>query len=111
LQGEAFHKLQAAIFAGQVDTVVVWKLDRLARNLKEGVNVLADWCKRGGERNFISSESRKRGFRILLYVLTSRAWAVYFAPKIWNTKSPDFIDCSECLESYPFCNTVREERR
>jgi DNA invertase Pin-like site-specific DNA recombinase len=26
---------------------VVWKLDRLARSLKEGVNVLADWCNRG----------------------------------------------------------------
>ena len=26
---------------------MVWKLDRLARNLKEGVNVLADWCQRG----------------------------------------------------------------
>jgi len=25
----------------------VWKLDRLARSLKEGVNVLADWCQRG----------------------------------------------------------------
>jgi DNA invertase Pin-like site-specific DNA recombinase len=47
LQREAFQKLQAAIFAGQIDTVVVWKLDRLARSLKEGVNVLADWCKRG----------------------------------------------------------------
>jgi DNA invertase Pin-like site-specific DNA recombinase len=30
-----------------VATVVVWKLDRLARSLKEGVNVLADWCQRG----------------------------------------------------------------
>lgn len=47
LQREAFQKLQAAIFAGKVTTVVVWKLDRLARNLKEGVNVLADWCQRG----------------------------------------------------------------
>jgi DNA invertase Pin-like site-specific DNA recombinase len=47
LQREAFTRLQAAIFAGKVTTVVVWKLDRLARNLKEGVNVLADWCKRG----------------------------------------------------------------
>jgi DNA invertase Pin-like site-specific DNA recombinase len=47
LQRQAFQKLQAAIFAGDIDTVVVWKLDRLARNLKEGVNVLADWCKRG----------------------------------------------------------------
>ena len=27
--------------------MVVWKLDRLARSLKEGVNVLADWCQRG----------------------------------------------------------------
>ena len=47
LQREAFVKLQAAIFAGKITTVVVWKLDRLARSLKQGVNVLADWCKRG----------------------------------------------------------------
>ena len=47
LQCDAFKKLQDAIFAGEIDTVVVWKLDRLARNLKEGVNVLADWCQRG----------------------------------------------------------------
>jgi DNA invertase Pin-like site-specific DNA recombinase len=46
LQRDAFQKLQAAIFAGDIDTVVVWKLDRLARSLKEGVNVLADWCQR-----------------------------------------------------------------
>ena len=47
LQRDAFQKLQAAIFAGEIDTVVVWKLDRLARSLKEGINVLADWCQRG----------------------------------------------------------------
>jgi len=47
LQRPSFEKLQAAIFAGKVTTVVVWKLDRLARSLKEGVNVLADWCNRG----------------------------------------------------------------
>lgn len=47
MQRDAFQKLQAAIFAGKITTVVVWKLDRLARNLKEGVNVLADWCQRG----------------------------------------------------------------
>ena len=46
-QRDAFKKLQNAIFAGEIDTVVVWKLDRLARNLKEGVNILADWCQRG----------------------------------------------------------------
>ena len=47
LQRDAFQKLQAAIFAGEIDTVVVWKLDRIARSLKEGVNVLAGWCQRG----------------------------------------------------------------
>jgi DNA invertase Pin-like site-specific DNA recombinase len=47
LQRAGFQKLQAAIFAGKIDTVVVWKLDRLARSLREGVNVLADWCQRG----------------------------------------------------------------
>lgn len=47
MRREAFQRLQAAIFAGEIDTVLVWKLDRLARNLKEGVNVLADWCQRG----------------------------------------------------------------
>jgi DNA invertase Pin-like site-specific DNA recombinase len=47
MQREAFQRLQAAIFAGKITTVVVWKLDRLARSLKEGVNVLADWCQRG----------------------------------------------------------------
>jgi DNA invertase Pin-like site-specific DNA recombinase len=40
------QQLQAAIFAGKITTVIAWKLDRLVRNLKEGVNVLADWCKR-----------------------------------------------------------------
>jgi len=42
-----FERLQADIFAGKVDTVVVWKLDRLSRSLRDGVNVLADWCDRG----------------------------------------------------------------
>ena len=43
----AFERLQRAIFKGQVSAVIVWKLDRLARNLRDGVNVLADWCERG----------------------------------------------------------------
>jgi DNA invertase Pin-like site-specific DNA recombinase len=47
LDRPAFQRLQAAVFAGHIDTVIVWKLDRLARNLKDGVNVLADWCQRG----------------------------------------------------------------
>jgi DNA invertase Pin-like site-specific DNA recombinase len=43
----AFDRLQKAIFAGTVTTVVVWKLDRISRGQRDGVNVLADWCERG----------------------------------------------------------------
>lgn len=42
-----FERLQQDIFAGQVTTVVVWKLDRLSRSLKDGINTLCDWCERG----------------------------------------------------------------
>ena len=30
-----------------MSTIIVWKLDRLARNLRDGVNLLADWCEQG----------------------------------------------------------------
>ncbi len=43
----AFEKLQKAVFSGQVKMVVTYKLDRLSRSLRDGVNVLADWCERG----------------------------------------------------------------
>lgn len=43
----SFLKLQEGIFRGDVRTVVVWKLDRLSRNMVEGLNVLAGWCDRG----------------------------------------------------------------
>jgi DNA invertase Pin-like site-specific DNA recombinase len=42
----AFNKLQRDIFNGKVDTVVCWKLDRLSRSLKDGINVLTDWLKK-----------------------------------------------------------------
>lgn len=42
-----FDRLQRDIFGGQVKTVVVWKLDRLSRRLRDGVNLLAEWCERG----------------------------------------------------------------
>ena len=47
LHRPAFGKMQRAIFAGTVETVVVWKLDRLSRRQHEGVMLLADWCERG----------------------------------------------------------------
>jgi DNA invertase Pin-like site-specific DNA recombinase len=47
LKREAFEQLQAAIFEGRVKTVVVWKLDRISRRLKDGIATLANWCERG----------------------------------------------------------------
>lgn len=43
----AFEKLQRDIFDGKVKTVVVWKLDRLSRSLKDGINTICEWCEKG----------------------------------------------------------------
>jgi DNA invertase Pin-like site-specific DNA recombinase len=40
-------RLQEAIFEGTVKTVVVWKLDRIARSMREGINTLSRWCELG----------------------------------------------------------------
>lgn len=47
LDRPAFAALQEAIFMGEIKTVVVWRLDRLSRNQKDGINTLAEWCERG----------------------------------------------------------------
>ncbi len=47
LERPAFMQLQAGIFNGWIKTVVVWKLDRLARKIKDGVTTIADWCDKG----------------------------------------------------------------
>lgn len=47
MQRPEFDRLQRDIFDGKVKTVVLWKLDRLSRRLKDGVNTLAAWCERG----------------------------------------------------------------
>lgn len=47
LRRPEFERLQKDIFAGKITAVVVWKLDRLSRRLRDGINVLADWCDRG----------------------------------------------------------------
>lgn len=39
--------LHEAIFAGTVKMVVVWKLDRIARSMREGINTLSRWCELG----------------------------------------------------------------
>ena len=43
----ALDKLQAAIFAGNHGTVVTWRLDRLSRTQRDGINLLANWCDAG----------------------------------------------------------------
>ncbi|MBV1929526.1 MAG: recombinase family protein [Gammaproteobacteria bacterium] len=42
-----FIALCDAVFSGTIKTVVVWKLDRLARSMKEGINILSAWCEAG----------------------------------------------------------------
>ena len=44
LERPAFDELQKAIFNGEVKTVVIWKLNRIARSLRDGINVVHDWC-------------------------------------------------------------------
>jgi DNA invertase Pin-like site-specific DNA recombinase len=43
----AFDHLQAAVFAGEVGTIVTYKLDRVSRSLRDGINVLCEWCDKG----------------------------------------------------------------
>ncbi len=42
-----FGRLQKDIFAGVVKTVVIYKIDRIARRLREGLNTLCEWADRG----------------------------------------------------------------
>lgn len=47
LKRPGFERLQNAIFEGKVGTVVVFKLDRISRKLRDGIGTLCDWCERG----------------------------------------------------------------
>ena len=47
LDWPGMDELQRAVFMGDVDMIVVYSLDRLARNALEGMTLLADWLKRG----------------------------------------------------------------
>ncbi len=46
LDRPGFVELQRAIFEGRVKTVVVYKLDRLSRSLRDGINLLHSWSER-----------------------------------------------------------------
>jgi DNA invertase Pin-like site-specific DNA recombinase len=43
LQRPEFDRMSKAIFNGTHKTVIVWKLDRLSRSLRDGINVLCDY--------------------------------------------------------------------
>ena len=47
LKRPEFEQLQKDIFGGAIKTVVVYKLDRLSRSLKDGIDVLCSWCQKG----------------------------------------------------------------
>ena len=42
-----FVRLQADVFAGEVTQIVIWRLDRLSRTIRDGLATLCDWCDRG----------------------------------------------------------------
>lgn len=46
LDRPAFEQLQRDIFNGKISTVVVFKLDRLSRSLKDGIAVLTNWLEK-----------------------------------------------------------------
>ncbi len=43
----AFDEMRKGIFSGEIKTVIVWKLDRLSRRQRDGINLIADWCEAG----------------------------------------------------------------
>lgn len=47
LERPGFERLQADIFAGRIGAVVVWRLDRLSRKLRDGLDVLCWWTDKG----------------------------------------------------------------
>lgn len=47
LRRPAFERLQREIFKGAVKTVVIWRLDRVSRKMRDGINVLCEWCDKG----------------------------------------------------------------
>jgi DNA invertase Pin-like site-specific DNA recombinase len=47
LERPALARLRASIFNGAVKTPAVCKIDRLSRDQRQGIKLLANWCERG----------------------------------------------------------------
>jgi len=41
-----FQRLQQDVFNGTVKTIVIYKLDRVSRSLKDGINTITDWLEK-----------------------------------------------------------------
>jgi len=70
----ALARLQKDIFAGKVKTVICWKLDRLSRSIRDGINVLCDWLEKNVRIVAISQQLDFSGpmgkaFAVLLFAL------------------------------------------
>jgi DNA invertase Pin-like site-specific DNA recombinase len=42
-----FFHMRKAIFAGEIKTVIVWKLDRLSRKMLDGIATMRFWLNMG----------------------------------------------------------------
>lgn len=47
LDRPGFERLQKDVFMGEIEAVVVWKLDRISRTIRDGLTTLCGWCDRG----------------------------------------------------------------
>lgn len=47
LDRPAMDRLRRDIDENRIKTVVVWKLDRVSRDLRDGVNLISGWCDKG----------------------------------------------------------------
>jgi DNA invertase Pin-like site-specific DNA recombinase len=56
-----FDRLQADISQEEVGTVVIWRLDRLAPRMRDGLQALCDWCDKSLRIVSVSQELDLRG--------------------------------------------------
>lgn len=47
LDREEFQKLDRMVFEGKVSTILVFRLDRISRNLRDGIDTLTRWMESG----------------------------------------------------------------
>ena len=40
------ERLQKDIFMGKIDTVITYKIDRISRSIRQGINLIADWLQK-----------------------------------------------------------------